>query len=66
MGSDTIQQLLRERASSDAVAVVFGDEQWTWREHLRGAEARAAALLALADRDRPLHVGVLLGNSPSS
>ena len=62
--SDTIQQLLRERASSDAVAVLFGDEQQTWREHMRGAETRAAALLALADRDRPIHVGVLLGNSP--
>src|SRR5262245_53898389 len=37
--------------------------QWTWREHLRDASARAAALLALADRDRPVHVGVLLGNT---
>src|SRR5688572_10893871 len=62
--SDTIQQLLRERASSDAVAVLFGDQQQTWRDHVRGAQARAAALLALADCGRPFHVGVLLGNSP--
>src|SRR6478752_831065 len=42
----------------------YGDRQWTWREHLREASARAAALLALVDRDRPVHVGVLLGNTP--
>ena len=28
------------------------------------ASARAAALLALADHDRPMHVGVLMGNTP--
>jgi fatty-acyl-CoA synthase len=61
---ETIQQVLRERASSDAVAVRYDDRCWTWREHLREASARAVALLALADRDRPLHVGVLLGNTP--
>src|SRR5262245_62327546 len=42
----------------------YGDRLWTWREHLREASARAAALLALVDRDRPVHVGVLLGNTP--
>jgi fatty-acyl-CoA synthase len=62
--SETIQQLLRERASSDAVAVKHGEQQWTWREHLRDASARAAALLALVDLERPVHVGVLLGNTP--
>ena len=42
----------------------YGDEQWTWREHLREAATRAAALLALVDREQPVHVGVLLGNTP--
>jgi len=37
---------------------------WTWREHLAEAEAEAAALIALADPTRPLHVGALLTNSP--
>jgi fatty-acyl-CoA synthase len=61
---ETIQQVLAERASSDAVAVKYGAQCWTWREHVRDASVRAAALLALADRDRPMHVGVLLGNTP--
>jgi fatty-acyl-CoA synthase len=52
MASETIQELLRERASSDTVAVKYGDQRWTWREHMREASARAAALLALAE-DRP-------------
>src|SRR5262245_22436027 len=42
----------------------YGDRLWTWREHLRDASARAAALLALVDRDRPVHIGVLMGNTP--
>lgn len=38
---------------------------WTWREHLAEAEAEAAALIAVADPSRPLHVGALLPNSPA-
>jgi fatty-acyl-CoA synthase len=64
MPIETIQQLLRERASSDAIAVKYGEQQWTWREHLRDASARAAALLTLVDPDQLVHVGVLLGNTP--
>jgi fatty-acyl-CoA synthase len=64
MASQTIQQLLRERATSERVGVKYGAKCWTWREHIRDASVRAAALLALADPDRPLHVGVLMGNTP--
>jgi fatty-acyl-CoA synthase len=64
MPAETIQQLLRERAGSDGIAVKYGDRHWTWREHLEDASRRAAALLALIDRDRPVHVGVLMGNTP--
>ena len=42
----------------------YGDRGWTWREHLAEAAAQAAALLGIADPDRPLHVGALLGNTP--
>jgi fatty-acyl-CoA synthase len=62
--ADTLQQLLRERADHDATAVKFGDSTWTWREHVAEATAQAATLIAMADPERPLHVGVLMGNTP--
>ena len=48
----------------DTVAVKYGDRTWTWREHIAEATAQAAALIAHRRPDRPLHVGVLLGNTP--
>ncbi len=62
--AETVQQLLRERLADDTSAVLHDDRTWTWREHLAEASAEAAALIALADPDRPLHVGTLLGNTP--
>lgn len=62
---ETVQQLLRQRRHDDARALVHGERTWTWREHLAEAEAEAAALIALADPARPLHVGAVLGNSPA-
>jgi fatty-acyl-CoA synthase len=64
MMADTLQQLLRDRADQNGVAVKYGDRTWTWREHLAEAGAQAAALIAAADPQRPLHVGVLMGNTP--
>jgi fatty-acyl-CoA synthase len=61
---ETVQQLLRERRHDDTRAVAHGGRTWTWREHLAEAEAEAAALIALADTTRPLHIGALLTNSP--
>ena len=62
---ETVQQLLRQRRDDDTPALASGDRVWTWREHLAEAEAEAAALIALADATRPLHVGALLPNSPA-
>ncbi|RAU92025.1 acyl-CoA synthetase [Mycobacterium colombiense] len=62
---ETVQQLLRQRRHDDSPALVHGERTWTWREHLGEAEAEAAALIALADTARPLHVGAVLGNSPA-
>ena len=62
--ADTLQQLFRERSEQDTVAVKHGDRTWTWREHVAEARAQAAALIEIADPDRPLHVGVLLANGP--
>jgi fatty-acyl-CoA synthase len=61
---ETLQQLLRERVEQDTTAVKYADRAWTWREHLADATSTAAALIGIADPDRPLHVGALLGNTP--
>lgn len=65
MPFETIQQLLRSRMDDDGVAVAYGDQTWTWREHLLEASAEASFLLGRMAADRPLHVGALLGNSPA-
>lgn len=62
--AETLQQLLRMRAEQDSIAIKHGDRSWTWREHLGDAARQAAAVIGIADPDRPLHVGVLLGNTP--
>ncbi|OBI87592.1 fatty-acid--CoA ligase FadD1 [Mycobacterium sp. 1245805.9] len=64
MADDTIQALLRKRLTDPAVAVKHGHLQWTWDQYLTEATARAAALIAAADPQRPMHVGALLGNTP--
>ena len=35
-----------------------------WREHVAESAAVASALLGLADPERTMHVGTLLGNTP--
>jgi fatty-acyl-CoA synthase len=59
-----MQTLLQKRISDPAVAVKYGDMQWTWAQHLAKSTAQAAALLGAADPHRPMHVGSLLGNTP--
>ncbi len=61
---ETLQQLVRERGEDDRVGVRYGDMSWTWREHVTECAAEASAVIGLADPARPLHVGVLLGNTP--
>ncbi|VBA58027.1 fatty-acid--CoA ligase FadD1 [Mycobacterium attenuatum] len=62
--SDTIQTLLQQRVSDSSVAVKYDALQWTWRQYLTESAARAAALIAATDPGRPMHIGVLLGNTP--
>ena len=62
--ADTVQQLLRGRVDDPAPAVKYGDRVWSWAEHLGEAARQAAAMIALADPGRPLHVGAVLGNTP--
>ncbi len=64
MTDDTIQALLQQRLSDPTVAVKYRDLQWTWGQYLAQSAARAAALIAAADPQRPMHIGALLGNTP--
>jgi fatty-acyl-CoA synthase len=59
----TIAELVRARADDDGTALLFDDEQWTWREFVAGAAQRASWLLA-ARHPGPFHIGVLLENVP--
>ncbi|MBJ7336102.1 fatty-acid--CoA ligase FadD1 [Mycolicibacterium sp.] len=62
---ETIQQVLRDRVHDDGIAVRYEDRTWSWREHLAEAAAEASVIIGMADPARPLHVGVLLGNTPA-
>ncbi len=64
MTDDTIQALLQKRLSDPTIAVKYRDLQWTWGQYLAQSAARAAALIAAADPQRPMHIGVLLDNTP--
>ncbi len=61
---ETVQQLVRALATSDDVGIAFGEQTWSWRETVGDAAARAHVLAGWAAPDRPLHVGVLLENTP--
>src|SRR5262249_40836656 len=56
--------LLLARAADDNTALLFEDQQWSWRELLREAATRSALLQHIRPTDRPWHVGVLLENTP--
>ncbi len=61
---ETMQQLLRERAEEDRPAIIHDDLVMSWRDYVAAAGTEAAALLGLVDRDRPVHIGTVLANSP--
>lgn len=63
--AETIQQLVRARATDDNAGLVYQRVTWTWREHIAVAARHAAVLIRMADPDRPLHIGTLLGNTPA-
>ncbi len=60
--------LLRRNATDAAIrdrpAVKFGDTVWTHAEYVAEADRWARLFIARAPSDRPLHVGVLLDNTP--
>ncbi|TDZ79977.1 Long-chain-fatty-acid--CoA ligase FadD17 [Mycobacteroides salmoniphilum] len=62
---ETIQQLVHARATDDNAGLIYRGKTWTWREHMAAAARHAAVLIRMADPDRPLHIGTLLGNTPA-
>src|SRR5215472_605746 len=60
----TVADILRGRADSDATALLFGEDAWTYREVAEEAGRRAALFGELRDDGRPPHIGVLLENVP--
>ena len=63
-GLPTVAGLLTPLIDVDDRGVYFEDSFTSWRDHLRHGAAVAAALRARLDPARPLHVGVLLQNTP--
>ncbi len=61
---ETMQQLLRERSEDAQPAIIHEDMRMSWRDYVAASGTEAAALLALVDRERPVHVGTVLANSP--
>ncbi len=59
----TVRDLVLSRADDDGLAMLFEDEQHTYREFTAGCIARAHLLLDRR-REGPFHVGALLDNGP--
>jgi fatty-acyl-CoA synthase len=62
--AETVQQLVLALAGSATTGLAFEESTWTWAETVGDAAARAHVLRGWAAPDRPLHVGVLLENTP--
>lgn len=62
--TDTLQRLLRQREADSAPALLFGDQEWSWREYVEESTRRASALARIRDPQRPFHVGLLMNNTP--
>ncbi|RUP41309.1 MAG: acyl-CoA synthetase [Gordonia sp. (in: high G+C Gram-positive bacteria)] len=59
----SLSDLLAPLTSVTDRGLACGDTTVSWRDHLRDASARGAAIRGLLDPARPLHVGVALPNS---
>ncbi|MFT4199739.1 fatty-acid--CoA ligase FadD1 [Gordonia sp. (in: high G+C Gram-positive bacteria)] len=63
--ASTVTELLAERAGDTGPAIIHDTGTWTWPEYLADARKVAATVLEAADDSRPMHIGVLLGNTPT-
>jgi fatty-acyl-CoA synthase len=60
----TVSSILRGRAESDAAALRFGEDVWSYRQLVEEAGRRCSLLSERLDPSRPPHIGVLLDNVP--
>ncbi|NYG58772.1 fatty-acyl-CoA synthase [Nocardioides daedukensis] len=60
----TTIELLLARADDDNTALLFEESSWTWREFVAESAARAALIEAEFPDAEPLHVGVMMENTP--
>ena len=60
----SVREVLLARAADPGLALLAGDDRWTWPEYVAECSRRAHALRGLLDPDRPPHVGVLMDNTP--
>jgi fatty-acyl-CoA synthase len=63
-GASTVSSLLLARAGDDHPGLRFGDQEWSWAEHVSECARYASALAALR-APGPFHVGVLADNVPA-
>jgi len=59
---ETVARLLERRSEDDRPALEFEEEQWSWRQVVAEARARAG-LLNRYQEDGQVHLGVLLDNT---
>lgn len=63
----TFADYVRRRADDDRVAVLFEDQQWTYRQWCTEVAARAALWKSIRNsrpHDAPPHIGILMENIP--
>ena len=59
-----VADLVAARAEDDDVALLAGDQSWTWRQVVSEAATRAAWLAATLNPSKPPNIGLLLDNTP--
>lgn len=64
MSDATVADVLLRHADSDAPAMSFGDETWTYRDLVTEGLRRGQLFDEMRDRGRPPHIGLLLDNGP--
>lgn len=62
--TETVQQWARALQGENERGLVAGDDRWSWAQTIGDAAARARVLADYACPGQPLHVGVLMENTP--